>query len=80
MMSMMGGGMILNMIFWIIVVGLIIYGIVLFVMKQGKNKESSSTVEQREDSSMEILRERFARGEIDEQEFEERKAFLRNKQ
>lgn len=79
MMSMMGGGMILSMIFWVIVVGLIIYGIVLFTMKQAAKKENSSAVEKREDSSLEILRERFARGEINEQEFEERKVFLQNK-
>lgn len=79
-MSMMGGGMILTMIFWVIAVGLIIYGIVLFTMKQATKKENSAAVEKREDSSMEILRERIARGEIDEQEFEKRKAFLQNKQ
>lgn len=79
-MSMMSGGMILIMIFWVIAVGLIIYGIVLFITKQATKKENSSAVEKREDSSMEILRERFARGEIDESEFEERKAFLQNKQ
>lgn len=79
-MSMMGGGMILSMVFWVIVVGLIIYGIVLFTMKQAAKKENSAAVEKQEDSSMEILRERFARGEIDEKEFEERKAFLQNKQ
>ncbi|WP_372869479.1 SHOCT domain-containing protein [Planomicrobium okeanokoites] len=79
-MSMMGGGMVLGMVFWVIVLGLIIYGIVLFTMKQAAKKENSSAVEKREDSSMEILRERFAHGEIDEQEFEERKAFLQNKQ
>ncbi|KAA0956086.1 hypothetical protein FQ085_14670 [Planococcus sp. ANT_H30] len=80
MMSMMGGGMILTMIFWVIAVGLIIYGIVLFTMKLATKKGDSEEVENREDSSMEILRERFARGEIDEQDFEERKAFLQNKQ
>ena len=79
-MSMMGGGMILSMIFWVIAVGVIIYGIVLLTMKLATKKENSSAVEKQEDSSMEILRERFARGEIDEQEFEERKAFLQNKQ
>lgn len=79
-MSMMGGGMILSMVLWVIIVGLIIYGIVLFTMKQAAKKGNSSAVKEREDSSMEVLRERFARGEIDEQEFEERKAFLQNKQ
>ena len=78
-MSMMGGGMILSMVIWVIIVGLIIYGIVLFIMKQATKKGNSPAVEKQEESSMEILRERFARGEIDEQEFEERKAFLQNK-
>ncbi|RAZ79316.1 SHOCT domain-containing protein [Planococcus halotolerans] len=78
-MSMMGGGMILSMVFWIIAVSLIIYGIVLFTMKQATKKDISSAGEKREDSSLEILSERFVRGEIDEQEFEERKAFLQNK-
>ncbi|WP_233785857.1 SHOCT domain-containing protein [Planococcus halotolerans] len=79
-MSMMGGGMILSMVFWIIAVSLIIYGIVLFTMKQATKKENSSPVHKREDSSLEILYERFARGEIDEQEFDERKVFLQNKE
>lgn len=69
MMSMMGGGMILNMIFWIIVLGFIIYGIMLLILKPFEKKE---------DSSMQILRERFARGEIDKQEFEEKKESLSN--
>lgn len=71
MMSMMGGGMILSMVLWVIAVGFIIYGIVLFVTKQAAKRGDSST---------EILRERFARGEINEQEFKERKAFLQNNQ
>ena len=79
MMNMMGGGMILNMIIWIIVLGLIIYGIVLLLTKQGRTKGNSSTFENQEDPAMEILKERFARGEIDEEEFEKRKEFLRNK-
>ena len=79
MMNMMGGGMILGMVFGIIVLGLIIYGIVLLVRKQGATKENSTSFERQGDSSMDILKERFARGEIDEAEFEKRKEFLRNK-
>lgn len=79
MMSMMGGGMILNMIVWVIVLGLIIYGIVLLIMKLGTQKADSSKFEKQGDSAIEILRERFACGEIDEQEFEKRKDFLGNK-
>ncbi len=70
MMSMMGGGMILNMVIWIIVLGFLIYGVVLLIMKPFEKKE---------DSSIEILKERYARGEIDDQEFEAKKTVLRNK-
>ncbi|WP_407270625.1 SHOCT domain-containing protein [Radiobacillus sp. PE A8.2] len=70
MMSMMGGSMILNMIVWIIVLGFLIYGVVLLISKSFDKKE---------DSPLKILRERFARGEIDDQEFEAKKAVLRGK-
>ena len=70
MMSMMGGSMILNMVIWIIVLGFLIYGIVLLILKLFEKKEVSS---------IEILKERYARGEIDDQEFEAKKAVLRNK-
>jgi putative membrane protein len=70
MMSMMGGGMIVNMIFWIIVVGFLIYGIILLILKPFEKKE---------DASLQILRERFAKGEIDKQEFEEKKLILTDK-
>lgn len=39
--------------------GLIIYGIVLLVTKQGTKKENFSTFEKQEDSAMEILKERL---------------------
>jgi putative membrane protein len=64
---MMGFG-ILNMVFWIIVVGLVIYGIMLLFMKPFDKKE---------DQAITILKERFAKGEIDEQEYNERKRFLK---
>lgn len=69
MMSMMDGSMILNMIIWIIVLGFLIYGIVLLILKPFDKKE---------DSSLQILKERYARGEIDDQEFEAKKAVLKN--
>jgi putative membrane protein len=69
MMSMMDWG-IFNMIFWIIIVGFIIYGIISVVIKPFEKKE---------DASLQILRERFAKGEINEQELEEKKAILKNK-
>lgn len=76
MMSMMNGSM-LYMIFWIIVIGFVIYGAMLLVMKPFEKKESQA---KEKDSSLRILRERFARGEIEEKEFEERKTVLQNKE
>ncbi len=79
MMSMMGGGMMLTMVLWILIVGFIIYGIIRFLIKQNTKKENTSLIEKRGDSSVDVLRERFARGEIDKQEFEDRKEILQNK-
>lgn len=68
MMSMMGPGWSLfGMIFWIAVIGLLIYGVLLVVSK---------TFEKKEDPSLVILKERFARGEIGQDEFERMKSTL----
>jgi putative membrane protein len=71
MMSMMGAGMFWMMLFWIVAIGLVIYAILLLITKVFSKKQ--------EDPAMEILRERFARGEIDQEEFEEKKAALLKK-
>lgn len=67
---MMGIGMIINMIFWIVVVGLAIYGIILLVIKPFEKKE---------DKALEVLKERFASGEIEEHEYKEKKMVLTQK-
>ncbi|WP_394141618.1 SHOCT domain-containing protein [Cytobacillus oceanisediminis] len=66
---MMGLGMMLNMLFYIIVLGFAIYGFVLLIMKPFENKANNALV---------ILKERFAQGEIDAEEFEERKRLLKD--
>lgn len=71
MMSMMGAGMFWMMLFWIVAIGLVIYAILLLITKVFSKKQ--------EDPAMEILRERFARGEIDQEAFEEKKAALLKK-
>ena len=61
------GMMIMMVIFW----GLLIVGVVVgirWLVGQGK--------EPRSDSAMEILRQRYARGEINKEEFEARKKDL----
>jgi putative membrane protein len=68
MMGMMGPGWgLLMMVFWIAVIGLLIYGVLLIVSK---------TFEKKEDPSLKILKERYARGEIDQEEYERMKITL----
>jgi putative membrane protein len=61
------GMMLIMLLFW----GLVIVGVVLgirWLVSQGK--------ESRSDSALEILRQRYARGEINKEEFEARKRDL----
>ncbi len=61
------GMMLMMLVFW----GLVIVGLVLglrWLLTQGR--------ESRSDTALEILRQRYARGEIDKEEFEARKRAL----
>jgi len=61
------GMMFMMLLFW----SLVIVGLVLgirWLMRQGKNSQS--------DSALEILRQRYARGEINKEEFEAKKSDL----
>jgi len=67
----MGFGMIL---WWAVVIGLIvlvIYGLTNIFRNQPSKKEFNNN-----DSSLEILKERFAKGEINEEEYENKKKIL----
>lgn len=71
MMSMMGSwGMIFYMILQILFWGLVIYGALTLIMK---------AIEKKEDPGLKILKERFAKGEITEEEYEEKSKILRKK-
>ncbi|MGF9714962.1 hypothetical protein EXW96_18300 [Paenibacillus sp. JMULE4] len=68
---MMGPGWSLfMMVFWILIIGMVIYAVLLLVSK---------TFQKKEDPALNILKERFARGEMDQDEFERKKAALTGK-
>jgi len=66
-MPMMGIGLFGMILFW----GLLIAGAVFLI-----RWFTGETVIKREDSALEILKKRYARGEINKQEFDERKRDL----
>jgi putative membrane protein len=67
MMGGMGGGMLLIVVFWIAVIALIFWGLI-----------SMSRIRRKvfEPDPLEILKQRFARGEINREEFEQARKLL----
>ncbi|HUC91512.1 MAG TPA: SHOCT domain-containing protein [Paenibacillus sp.] len=55
------------MIFWVLIIGLVIYGVLLLLTNSFAKKE---------DPALQVLKERFARGEISEEEFHQKKSVL----
>jgi putative membrane protein len=67
------GWMWLMPIFWVIFLGLIIWAIVAAVRRSDESKRSGSS---KADSALEMLKKRYARGEISKEEYEEKKKDL----
>lgn len=64
------GFMWLMPIFWIAILGLIIWAIVAVVGRSGESRGQGSP---KTDSPLEILKQRYARGEISKEEYEQKK-------
>ncbi len=73
--GMMGGfgWMWLMPVFWIVFLGLIIWAVVAAVRGSSESRSSDSS---KADSALELLKKRYARGEIDKDEYEEKKKDL----
>jgi len=66
------GGMWFSWLFWIVLFALIIWLIVNMSNRSQKNSDSDSAKE----TPLDILKKRYATGEIDKKEFEEKKKDL----
>jgi putative membrane protein len=64
-------------LFMILIWALIIIGIVVVVRKMMSGGMKNASPEHKAPDPLDILRERYARGEISTEEFEERKKYLR---
>ncbi len=73
--GMWGGWMFLMPIFFILFWGLVIWGIVALV-RGLSGQRSSDSAPPAADSALEMLKKRYARGEIDKKEYEEKKKDL----
>lgn len=71
-----GGGYMHMPFFWtIVVVGLIVL-IVLAVAKSVQGKEQKEEGAEKSETALDVLQKRYARGEIDDEEFEHKKQKL----
>lgn len=68
-----GWGMGFGWLIVIIVILLIIWAIIRF---SGRNRGQSSGVDAKDKSALDVLKDRYARGEIDKSEFEEKRKDL----
>lgn len=67
-----GWGMLVMAIFWILIIATVVL-VLRWLLDQFK---PGGTIPQREESALDILKKRYARGEIDKAEFEEKKKDL----
>lgn len=63
-----GGGWFMMILWWVVVIGLAVVAVKWLSQQRGEQPK--------EDSALEILKRRYARGEISKEEFEEKKKDL----
>lgn len=69
------GGWILMILFWVLLIAAIAL-LIKWLISPRSGSDSEPASERRSNRALDILRERYARGEIDHEEFEERRRRL----
>jgi len=69
-----GGGMWIGSIFWLLLLGVIIWAVISFV-NNSRNRDQNSNFPGQE-SALDILKKRYAKGEITKEDFEQMKRDL----
>ncbi len=66
------GHMWIGWLFWVVIIGLIIWAVLFFAGRRSGGGQASDPKE----TALEILEKRYAQGEISKQEFDEKKSSL----
>lgn len=69
---MWGGGMWFGWIFWVIIIGIIIW---LLINQSGRNRNQNQ-INPHNESHLDILKKRYAKGEITKEQFDQMKKDL----
>jgi putative membrane protein len=69
---MWGGGMWFGWIIWLVIIGVIVW----LVMNQSGRNRNQNQVNPHQESHLDILKKRYARGEINKEQFEQMKKDL----
>jgi putative membrane protein len=69
--GLLGGG------FLMMLIPLILIGVIIYIIYKTQGRRNI-TYENKSDNALEILNERFARGEINEEEYKQKKALLKH--
>ncbi len=73
------GGMLVGMVlFWVVFIAAIVMLVRCMMRCGGAGQRSDAGRRQRENTALDILKERYARGEIEREEFEQKKRDLQD--
>lgn len=78
MMGQMMGGWAMMVILWLLIIAVLVLGVVWIVRTLSARSSGATGENGPASSALRILEERYARGEIDQDEFEERRRNLRS--